>query len=38
MEEKVPSEAVVGSEGKRRGRRRPSRASGEAGPAVHEAS
>ena len=38
MEEKVPREAVVGSEGKRRGKGRPSRASGETGPAVHEAS
>ena len=34
----VPREAVMGSEGKRRERRRPSRASGETGPAVHEAS
>lgn len=38
MEEKVPREAVVGSEGERKERRRPSRASGETGPAVHEAS
>ena len=38
LEEKMPPEAVVGSEGKRRGRRHPSRASGETGPAVHEAS
>ena len=36
--EEVPREAVMGSEGKRRERRRPSRASGETGPAVHEAS
>jgi len=38
LEEKVPREAVVGSEGEWRGRRHPSRASGETGPAVHEAS
>ena len=38
LEEKVPHEAVVGNEGKRRGRRHPSRASGETGPNVHEAS
>ena len=38
MEEKVPPEAVVGNEGKRRGRRHPSRASGETGPTVLEAS
>ena len=36
--EEVPGEAVMGSEGKRRERRRPSRASGETGLAVHEAS
>ena len=38
MEEKVPREAVVGNEGKWRGRRHPSRASAEIRPAVHEAS
>ena len=38
MEEKVPHEAVVGNESKQRGKRHPSRATGETGPAVHEAS
>ena len=38
LKEKVPHEAVVENEGKQRGKRHPNRASGETGPAVHEAS